>query len=126
MAVYNINFPLYVQSDVGRKAQGQIPLDDSCRVWRADGAATFEISTSKKTHYLTADSSGTVDDWVRILQNAVRRNTTRLLLGREDQKPTLEGWIVKVKHGHSKRCWCMLVGKTFLYFKAPTDQVNDW
>jgi hypothetical protein len=29
-----------------------------------------------------------------------------------------------VKHGHSKRCWCMLVGKTFLYFKAPTDQVN--
>ena len=117
--------PLFVQSDAGRKAQGQIPLDDSCRVWRADGAATFEISTSKKTHYLTADSSGTVDEWVRILQNAVRRNTTRLLLGREDQKPTLEGWIVKVKHGHSKRCWCMLVGKTFLYFKAPTDQVND-
>lgn len=112
------------QSDVGRKAQGQIVLDDTCRVWRADGAATFEISTSKKTHYLTADSSGTVDEWVRILQNAVRRNTTRLLLGREDQKPTLEGWIVKVKHGHSKRCWCMLVGKTFLYFKALTDQVK--
>ncbi|XP_032788772.1 pleckstrin homology domain-containing family H member 2 isoform X2 [Daphnia magna] len=111
------------QSDLGRKPQGQISLDDSCRVWRADGAATFEISTSKKTHYLTADSSSTVDEWVRILQNVVRRNTTRLLLGREDQKPTLEGWIVKVKHGHSKRCWCMLVGKTFLYFKAPNDQV---
>lgn len=119
-----ILFFTFFQSDVGRKPQGQISLDDSCRVWRADGAATFEISTSKKTHYLTADSSGTVDEWVRILQNVVRRNTTRILLGREDQKPTLEGWIVKVKHGHSKRCWCMLVGKTFLYFKAPTDQVN--
>lgn len=112
------------QNDMGRKAQGHIVLDDTCRVWRADGAATFEISTAKKTHYLTADSSGTVDDWVRVLQNAVRRNTTRLLLGREDQKPTIEGWIVKVKHGHSKRCWCVLIGKTFLYFKAPTDQVR--
>lgn len=112
-----------LQSDANRKAQGQILLDDNCRVWRADGAATFEISTLKKTHYLTADSSATVEEWVRILQNVVRRNTTRLLLGRDNQKPTLEGWIVKVKHGHSKRCWCMLVGKTFLYFKAPTDQV---
>lgn len=106
-----------------RKVQGQIILDENCRVWRADGAATFEISVSKKTYYLTADSSATVEEWVRILQDAVRRNTTRLLLGRDDQKPTLEGWIVKVKHGHSKRCWCVLVGKTFLYFKSPTDQV---
>lgn len=114
---------IILQSDANRKAQGQILLDDNCRVWRADGAATFEISTLKKTHYLTADSSATVEEWVRILQNVVRRNTTRLLLGRDNQKPTLEGWIVKVKHGHSKRCWCMLVGKTFLYFKAPTDQV---
>ena len=109
-----------------RKAQRQIILDDSCRVWRADGAATFEISVSKKTYYLTADSSATVEEWVRILQNVVRRNTTRILLGRvEDQKPTLEGWLVKVKHGHSKRCWCILVGKTFLYFKSPTDQVPN-
>jgi len=84
------------QSDAGRKAQGQISLDDTCRVVRADGAATFEIGTAKKTHYLTADSSAAVDEWVRVLQAVVRRNTTRLLLGRDDHKPTLQGWIMKV------------------------------
>lgn len=122
------------QSDqANRKAQGQIVLDDGCRVARADGAATFEIATLKKTYYLStaADSSATVDEWVRLLQNVVdRRQAARLqqlmLAGRDDEhKPTLQGWLVKVKHGHSKRCWCVLVGKMFLYFKSPSDQVRD-
>jgi len=122
--VSNDHSDFILQNDISRKAQGQISLDDSCRVVRADGSATFEISTAKKTYYLTADSSATVEEWVRILQSVVRRNTTKLLLGREDQKPTLQGWIMKVKHGHSKRCWCVLVGKMFLYFKLPSDQVS--
>lgn len=103
-----------------------IYLDDNCRVLRADGAATFEISTAKKTYYLTADSGPAVDEWVRLLQNVVRRNTSRLLVARDDQKPTLQGWIIKVKHGHSKRCWCVLTGRTFLYFKSPSDQVSSF
>lgn len=57
-----------LQNDINRKPQGQIVLDEICRITRADGAATFEISTGKKTYYLTADSIATMEDWIRVLQ----------------------------------------------------------
>lgn len=108
---------------VNRKPQGQIMLDDLCRIVRAEGASTFEIDTGKKVYYLTADSNATMDDWIRVLQNVQRRNATKLLLSRDDQKPTVQGWVTKVKNGHAKKCWCVLLGKMFLYFKAPGETV---
>ncbi|XP_066603516.1 uncharacterized protein CG43867 isoform X5 [Prorops nasuta] len=109
------------QNDVNRKPQGQITLDEVCRINRAEGAATFEIATGKKTYYLTADCIATMEDWIRVLQNVQRRNATKLLLSREDNKPTIQGWLTKVKNGHAKKCWCVLIGKMFLYFKCPSD-----
>lgn len=41
----------------------------------------------------------------------------------EDSKPTVQGWLTKVKNGHAKRCWCVLTGKMFLTFKSPSDTV---
>ncbi|XP_037073458.1 pleckstrin homology domain-containing family H member 1-like [Pollicipes pollicipes] len=110
--------------DVARKPpQGEIALDDRCRVGRQEGAHTFEVSTAKKTIYLTADNQSTVDEWVRVLQNVLRRNAAHLLLSREDCNSTIQGWLTKVKNGHSKRCWCVLVGKMLLYFKTPNETV---
>uniref|UniRef100_A0A8D8MG76 Uncharacterized protein CG43867 n=1 Tax=Cacopsylla melanoneura TaxID=428564 RepID=A0A8D8MG76_9HEMI len=109
------------QNDVKRKPQGEILMDQLCRITRADGAATFEIATTKKTYYLTADSIATMEEWLRILQNAQRRNATKLLLNKDKNKPDIEGWLNKVRNGHSKKCWCVLVGKMFLYFKSPSD-----
>eukprot|EP00096_Caligus_rogercresseyi_P011374 TRINITY_DN4455_c0_g1_i1.p1 TRINITY_DN4455_c0_g1~~TRINITY_DN4455_c0_g1_i1.p1 ORF type:complete len:1004 (+),score=284.70 TRINITY_DN4455_c0_g1_i1:240-3014(+) len=109
------------QHDTHRKPQGLISLDESCRVSRTQGSNTFEIATGSKTYYLTADSQPIMEDWVRVLQNVVQRNALQLLL-REGQKPTLEGWLKKVKHGHAKKCWCVLIGKIFLYFRTPNDQ----
>ncbi|XP_049826085.1 uncharacterized protein CG43867 isoform X7 [Aethina tumida] len=109
------------QSDINRKPQGQILLDEVCKINRADGSNTFEIDTGKKTYYLTADSLTAMEDWVRILQNVQRRNATKLLLSKEENKPSVQGWLTKVKNGHAKKCWCVLIGKMFLYFKAPTD-----
>lgn len=111
------------QHDENRKPQGQIMLDEQCRITKADGASTFEINTGKKVYYLTADSNGTMDDWIRVLQNVQRRNATKLLLSRDDQKPTVQGWVTKVKNGHAKKCWCVLLGKMFLYFKVPREMV---
>ena len=99
-------------------------LDEACRINKAEGASTFEIDTGKKVYYLTADSNATMDDWIRVLQNVQRRNATKLLLSRDDQKPTLQGWVTKVKNGHAKKCWCVLLGKMFLYFKAPNETVS--
>ncbi|XP_014285092.1 uncharacterized protein CG43867 isoform X4 [Halyomorpha halys] len=109
------------QNDVNRKPQGEISIDEHCRITRAEGAATFEIATEKKTYYLTADSIAATEDWVRVLQNVQRRNATKLLLSREHNKPTLQGWLTKVRNGHAKKCWCVLLGKMFLYFKSPSD-----
>ncbi|XP_046750437.1 uncharacterized protein CG43867 isoform X9 [Diprion similis] len=109
------------QNDANRKPQGQIILDEVCRINRAEGAATFEIATDKKTYYLTADCIATMEDWIRVLQNVQRRNATKLLLSKEDNKPTIQGWLTKVKNGHAKKCWCVLIGKMFLYFKCPSD-----
>lgn len=53
------------QSDINRKPQGQIMLDEICKIVRADGSNTFEIDTGKKTYYLTADSITAMEDWVR-------------------------------------------------------------
>lgn len=57
-----------LQNDIARKPQREITIDDLCRITRADGAATFEISTTKKTFYLTADSIAAMEDWVKVLQ----------------------------------------------------------
>ncbi|XP_018336737.1 uncharacterized protein CG43867 isoform X2 [Agrilus planipennis] len=109
------------QADINRKPQGQILLDEICKINRAEGSNTFEIDTGKKTYYLTADSITAMEDWVRTLQNVQRRNATRLLLSKEENKPLVQGWLTKVKNGHAKKCWCVLIGKMFLYFKTPTD-----
>ncbi|CAL8111752.1 unnamed protein product [Orchesella dallaii] len=113
------------QESSRRPAGREIILDENCRIIRGEGAATFEIATGKKTYYLTADSTAAVDDWVRVLQNVVRRNATKLVLSMEDSKPSVQGWLIKVKNGHSKRCWCVLIGKMFLAFKSPSDTVTS-
>lgn len=50
---------------MNRKPQGQILLDEICKITRAEGSNTFEIDTGKKTYYLTADSITAMEDWVR-------------------------------------------------------------
>lgn len=66
--IYNLMIFIYFQNDMSRKPQGEISIDEQCRITRADGAATFEITTGKKTYYLTADSIAATEDWVRVLQ----------------------------------------------------------
>ena len=115
---------VFFQHDLHRKPQGIIILNECCRVSRADFSNTLEIDTGSKNYYLTADSQPLMEEWVRVLQNVVQRNALKLLLSREDQKPTLQGWLTKVKHGHSRKCWCVLIGKMFIYFRTPNDQVG--
>ena len=120
----------FLQHDAHRKPQGLIALDESCRVTRGgngDGdGTTFQIATGvadkDKTVYLSADSAALVEEWIRVLQNVIQRQALKALLSRENPKVTLQGWITKVKHGHSKRVWCVLIGKMFIYFKTPNDQ----
>ncbi|RWS02986.1 uncharacterized protein B4U79_10459, partial [Dinothrombium tinctorium] len=111
------------QSDAIRgKPKGFLLLDERSSVSKTEGSSTFRITTNqnRNVHYLTAESVIIMEEWVRVLQNVLRRNG-KSNFNRENAKPTIEGWLTKVKHGHAKKCWCVLVGKTFAYFKHPNE-----
>ncbi|KAM3595488.1 uncharacterized protein V6R79_024288 [Siganus canaliculatus] len=110
-------------SDVIRKPQGQIELNSSCRIVRGEGAQTFQLITEKKTFYLTADSPNILEEWIRVLQNILKVQASSPLTVETTAKPTVRGWLTKVKHGHSKLVWCSLVGKVFYYYRNQEDKL---
>uniref|UniRef100_A0A671Z0T6 Pleckstrin homology domain containing, family H (with MyTH4 domain) member 1 n=1 Tax=Sparus aurata TaxID=8175 RepID=A0A671Z0T6_SPAAU len=110
-------------SDVIRKPQGQIELNSSCRIVRGEGAQTFQLITEKKTFYLTADSPNILEEWIRVLQNILKVQASGPVTVETSAKPTVRGWLTKVKHGHSKLVWCSLVGKVFYYYRNQEDKL---
>ncbi|XP_027856698.1 pleckstrin homology domain-containing family H member 1 [Xiphophorus couchianus] len=110
-------------SDVIRKPQGQIELNSSCCIVRGEGAQTFQLITEKKTFYLTADSPNILEEWIRVLQNILKVRSSSPVTVETRAKPTVRGWLTKVKHGHSKLVWCSLVGKVFYYFRNQEDKL---
>ncbi|XP_026196129.1 pleckstrin homology domain-containing family H member 1 [Anabas testudineus] len=110
-------------SDVIRKPQGQIELSSSCCIVRGEGAQTFQLITEKKTFYLTADSPNILEEWIRVLQNILKVQASSQVTVETTAKPTVRGWLTKVKHGHSKLVWCSLVGKIFYYYRNQEDKL---
>ncbi|XP_068729703.1 pleckstrin homology domain-containing family H member 1-like isoform X1 [Montipora capricornis] len=111
------------QNDVNRKPLGQIPLDGTCRIARTDGALTFEVTTPKRTFYLTGDTKEVVDDWLRVLHNVMRKFSSTPLFAQKTEKEVMKGWLTKVKHGSSKKCWTVLRGQYLCYYKSEDDMV---
>ncbi|XP_063079996.1 pleckstrin homology domain-containing family H member 1, partial [Engraulis encrasicolus] len=109
-------------SDVIRKPQGHVELNASCRIARGEGGQTFQLITEKKTFYLTADSPNILEEWIRVLQNVLKVQATTPVTMETALKPTVRGWLTKVKHGHSKLVWCALVGKVFHYYRNQDDK----
>ncbi|KAJ8401154.1 hypothetical protein AAFF_G00387360 [Aldrovandia affinis] len=109
-------------SDVIRKPQGQMELNSSCRIVRGEGAHTFQLITEKKTFYLTADSPNILEEWIRVLQNVLKIQASSPIAVESAAKPTVRGWLTKVKHGHSKLVWCSLIGKVFYYYRNQDDK----
>ncbi|XP_062927383.1 pleckstrin homology domain-containing family H member 1-like [Mobula hypostoma] len=109
-------------SDVIRKPQGQIELGSSCRIVRGEGAQTFQLVTESRTYYLTADSPNILEEWIRVLQNILKVQLASPPGSRAEWKPTVRGWLTKVRHGYSKLVWCSLIGKVFYYFRNQDDK----
>ncbi|NXB72883.1 PKHH1 protein, partial [Donacobius atricapilla] len=110
-------------SDVIRKPQGQLELNSSCQIVRGEGSQTFQLVTEKRTYYLTADSPNILEEWIHVLQSILRVQVSGPVgVPHSDAKPTVKGWLTKVKHGHSKLVWCALIGKTFYYYRNPEDK----
>ncbi|XP_052001626.1 pleckstrin homology domain-containing family H member 1-like [Xyrauchen texanus] len=109
-------------SDVIRKPQGQMELNSSCQIARGEGAQTFQLITEKKTFYLAADSPNILEDWIRVLQNVLKVQASGPVSMDKEAKPTVRGWLTKVKHGHSKLVWCAMIGKVFYYYRNQDDK----
>ncbi|CAK6431981.1 unnamed protein product [Pipistrellus nathusii] len=110
-------------SDIIRKPQGQVELNSRCQIVREEGAQTFQLISEKKTYYLTADSPCLLEEWIRVLQRLLKVQALGPpALPQGGTKPTVKGWLTKVKHGHSKLVWCALVGRTFFYYRSHEDK----
>ncbi|XP_065487866.1 pleckstrin homology domain-containing family H member 2-like isoform X1 [Caloenas nicobarica] len=109
-------------SDVIRKPQGQIELNASSHIERGDGKQTIQLTTEKRTYYLTADSPNILEEWIKVLQNVLKIQAASPLFVQPEIKPTMKGLLTKVKHGYSKRVWCTLVGKILYYFRNQEDK----
>ncbi|XP_048455901.1 pleckstrin homology domain-containing family H member 1 [Rhincodon typus] len=109
-------------SDVIRKPQGRIELSSSCRIIRGEGAQTFQLVTGKRTYYLTADSPNILEEWIRVLQSILKVQLAGPVIPQTESKPSVRGWLTKVRHGYSKLVWCSLVGKVFYYFRNQDDK----
>ncbi|XP_054547125.1 pleckstrin homology domain-containing family H member 1 isoform X2 [Talpa occidentalis] len=110
-------------SDVIRKPQGQVELNSRCQIVRGEGAQTFQLISEKKTYYLTADSPSLLEEWIRVLQSLLKVQAVGPpALPQGGTKPTVKGWLTKVKHGHSKLVWCALIGRTFYYYRSHEDK----
>ncbi|TRY91773.1 hypothetical protein DNTS_023736 [Danionella cerebrum] len=109
-------------SDVIRKPQGQMELNSLCHIARGEGAQTFQLISEKKTFYLAADSPNILEDWIRVLQNVLKVQASGPVSMDKDVKPTVRGWLTKVKHGRSKLVWCSLIGKVFYYYRNQDDK----
>ncbi|XP_039408929.1 pleckstrin homology domain-containing family H member 1 isoform X3 [Corvus cornix cornix] len=110
-------------SDVIRKPQGQLELNSSCQIVRGEGSQTFQLVTEKRTYFLTADSPNILEEWIHVLQSILRVQVSGPVgVPHSDAKPTVKGWLTKVKHGHSKLVWCALIGKTFYYYRNHEDK----
>jgi len=105
------------QSDMLKgKAKAVINLDDSCSITKSEGC-TFHLSTNngKKIYYLTVDSSIAMEEWIRNIQ-AVLRNVSKKKL--DTSKATIQGRLTRVKNGEAQKCWCTLIGNTFVYLSS--------
>uniref|UniRef100_A0A8D2LX37 Pleckstrin homology, MyTH4 and FERM domain containing H1 n=1 Tax=Varanus komodoensis TaxID=61221 RepID=A0A8D2LX37_VARKO len=110
-------------SDIICKPQGQVELNSSCQILRGEGSQTFQLITEKRTYFLTADSPNILEEWIRVLQSILKvQVTSPTAIPLRDAKPTVKGWLTKVKHGHSKLVWCALIGKTFYYYRNHEDK----
>ncbi|XP_041907772.1 pleckstrin homology domain-containing family H member 2 isoform X4 [Corvus kubaryi] len=109
-------------SDVIRKPQDQIELNASSHIERGDGKQTIQLTTEKRTYYLTADSPNILEEWIKVLQNVLKIQAASPLFVQSEIKPAMKGLLTKVKHGYSKRVWCTLVGKILYYFRNQEDK----
>lgn len=67
--------------------------------WSSRLFVTTQLTTEKRTYYLTADSPNILEEWIKVLQNVLKIQAASPLFIQSEIKPTMKGLLTKVgKH----------------------------
>ncbi|TKR87112.1 hypothetical protein L596_011570 [Steinernema carpocapsae] len=84
----------------------------------------LQINSTKGIMQYTTDSEKTTDEWVTVLNHAIKVSTISEMAQRATPVDALlTGWVYKVKHGHSKKYHARLVKTTLFFYKNVEDKV---
>lgn len=61
-----------------------------------DSSVTTQLTTEKRTYYLTADSPNILEEWIKVLQNVLKIQAASPLFIQPEIKPTMKGLLTKV------------------------------
>ncbi|XP_053395925.1 pleckstrin homology domain-containing family H member 1-like [Mercenaria mercenaria] len=87
---------------------------------KPQGCIKFDILHDKRTYYLSADTYTETDDGM--LQKVLKRQATSYLLDQVETRAVIKGFLTKVKNGITRKCWCVLLGGYFLYYRSPSNK----
>ncbi|KAK0411757.1 hypothetical protein QR680_005825 [Steinernema hermaphroditum] len=94
------------------------------RLSSRNGSHGLQISSTKGVLQYTTDSEKTTDEWVALLNQAIKVSTISEMAQRS--KPVdalLSGWVYKVKHGHSKKYHARLDSSKLFFYKGVDDKI---
>ena len=58
-----------------------------------------------------------------MLQNVLKKQAADKVINNGWSREIMKGWLIKTKNGRSRRVWCVLLGKVFMYYRRPSDKV---
>lgn len=94
------------------------------RVTSKSGSNGLQISTIHDTLRYHAENDKATEDWFNTINHALRQLTINQMAQRAHPVNTsISGWVTKVKHGHQKRFFAVLMDQKLLFFKKEEDKV---
>lgn len=109
------------------KIRDTIKIDGKTAIARgANNIHVFQIShpsdEGKKNFLLNSPDIATVESWISVLKEVIYKCQRKSTFGGESV-PSIEGWLTRVKHGHSKKIWSSLMNDNLFFFKGPDETV---
>lgn len=97
-------------------------LDETCKLVRLK-ECIFQLwyKEGKKNLHLSADCIESYNEWTRVITHTLTYNCVFRI--QENQLPVIENCLVKVRLGHSIRCWAALYDRYIVYFNNCSDKV---
>lgn len=109
------------------KIRDSIRIDGKTAIARgANNPNVFQVSHpsdgGKKSLLLNSNDSSVIESWITALKEISSRSQRKSIFDGEIV-PSIEGWLTKVKLGHTKKTWCSLMGDNLFFFKGPDETV---